>query len=58
MPRAVPSTWPDLPDEELLQLRLSDLPLKLKGTVLETRVDQLKQELSSRGPPKGMFHAP
>jgi putative zinc-binding metallo-peptidase len=49
MPRAVPSTWPDLPDEELLQLRMSDLPLKLKGTVLETRVDQLKQELASRG---------
>jgi hypothetical protein len=49
MPRAVPSTWPDLPDEELLQLRLSDLPLKLKGTVLDTRIDQLKQELASRG---------
>ncbi len=49
MPRAVPSNWPDLTDEELLQLRLSDLPVKLKGTVIEQRVDQLKQELAGRG---------
>jgi len=49
MPRAVSSNWPDLSDEELLKLRLSDLPLKLKGTVVETRIDQLKQELAARG---------
>jgi hypothetical protein len=49
MPKAVPSNWADLPDEELLQLRLSDLPIKLDGTVLETRIDQLKSELAARG---------
>jgi hypothetical protein len=49
MPRGVPSNWPDLSDEELLKLRLSDLPLKLEGTVVETRIDQLKRELDSRG---------
>jgi hypothetical protein len=49
MPRGVPSNWPDLPDEDLLPLRLADLPLKLEGTVVETRIAQLKNELSSRG---------
>jgi hypothetical protein len=49
MPTAVPSNWPDLSDEELLNLRLSDLPVKLDGTVLETRIDQLKRELKDRG---------
>jgi hypothetical protein len=49
MARAVPSTWPDLPDEELLSLRMSDLPLKLEGTVVETRIAQLRKELSDRG---------
>jgi hypothetical protein len=49
MPRSVPSNWPDLPDEELLDLRMSQLPLKLEGTVVETRIEQLKKELSDRG---------
>ena len=49
MPKAVSSNWPDLSDEELLDLRLSDLPLKIEGTVLETRIEQLKRELSARG---------
>ncbi len=49
MPLAVSSNWPDLSDEELLQLRLSDLPLKLEGTVVETRIEQLKRELEGRG---------
>ncbi len=49
MPRAVSSNWPDLSDEELLQLRLADLPLSLEGTVVETRIDQLKRELAARG---------
>jgi putative zinc-binding metallo-peptidase len=47
--RAVPSNWPDLPDEELLNLRMSALPLKLEGTVVEARIDQLRQELADRG---------
>ena len=41
MPRSVPSNWPELPDEELLDLRMSQLPLKLEGTVVETRIEQL-----------------
>ena len=49
MPRAVSSNWPDLSDEELLNLRLADLPLSLEGTVVETRIDQLKRELEARG---------
>jgi hypothetical protein len=49
MPRSVPSNWPDLPDEDLLNLRMSDLSLKLEGTVVETRIAQLRKELSDRG---------
>src|SRR5690348_1027452 len=49
MPGGVPSNWAELSDEELLKLRLCDLPLKIEGTVLETRIDQLKSELASRG---------
>src|SRR5688500_9681522 len=49
MPRSVPSNWPDLPDEELLNLRLSQLPLKLDGTLVESRIEQLQKELSDRG---------
>jgi hypothetical protein len=49
MPRGVPSNWPELSDEELLKLRLCDLPLKIEGTVLETRINQLKAELAARG---------
>lgn len=49
MPKAVSSNWPELSDEQLLNLRLSELPLTLDGTVLEARIDQLKRELSARG---------
>jgi hypothetical protein len=50
MPRAaVPANWPDLPDEELLNLRLADLPLTLEGTVIETRLGELQAELAERG---------
>ena len=49
MPRAVSSNWPDLSDDELLQLRLSDLPLKLEGTVVLARIEQLQRELEARG---------
>ncbi|MGE0464588.1 MAG: hypothetical protein AB7Q16_24740 [Vicinamibacterales bacterium] len=46
---SVPDNWAELPDESLLDLRLSDLPLTLAGTVMETRVAQLKSELAARG---------
>lgn len=50
MPRAaVPASWPDLPDEDLLNLRLADLPITLAGTVIETRLHQLRAELAERG---------
>jgi hypothetical protein len=38
-----------LTDEQLLDTRLCDLPLSLKGTPLERRMDQLYQELHARG---------
>ena len=50
MPRpSAPPNWADLPDEELLNLRLAELPLQLAGSVVESRVTQLKSELEARG---------
>ncbi|MSO51945.1 MAG: hypothetical protein EXQ51_05950, partial [Acidobacteria bacterium] len=49
MPNAAPPDWPDLPDEQLLNLRLSELPLRLDGTVVESRISQLNAELAARG---------
>jgi hypothetical protein len=49
MPRGdVPANWPELPDEQLLNLQLADLPLKLEGTVMEGRIAQLRAELEAR----------
>ena len=45
----VPANWTDLPDEELLNLRLADLPIRLEGTVVETRIAQLRSELDAIG---------
>jgi hypothetical protein len=47
--RAVPPNWYELPDQALLDLRLADLPLSFKGTVMEGRVAQLCRELRDRG---------
>jgi hypothetical protein len=44
----VPANWPDLPDEQLLDLRLADLPLTLAGSIVETRIAQLRAELDVR----------
>jgi hypothetical protein len=41
--------WDLLTDEQLLDLRLCDLPLRIKGTPLEQRVRRLYQELEERG---------
>ena len=38
-----------LTDEQLLDMRLCDLPLSIKGTHLEHRIDQLYGELDERG---------
>jgi len=50
MPGAVgvPATWADLPDDEFLNLRLADLPIQIEGTVLESRIAQLRSELEAR----------
>ena len=42
---AAPANWAELPDEQLLDLRLSDLPLKIEETQLEGRIAQLRSEL-------------
>ena len=44
----IPATWPDLTDEELLDLRFADLPLQIEGTVLEGRLRRLRAELEAR----------
>src|SRR5262245_109402 len=40
--------WPELSDEQLLDVRLSDLRLSISGT-LASRIDQLRAELETRG---------
>ena len=49
MPPSVPPDWPELGDEQLLSLRLSDLPLKVEGSLLEGRLGRLRAELEARG---------
>ncbi len=44
----IPADWATLPEDELLNLRLADLPLRVEGSVLEGRVDELRQELAAR----------
>ncbi len=40
--------WPDFSDEQLLDVRLADLPLSIDGTLAE-RIAQLRAELADRG---------
>ncbi len=47
--RPVPSDWVNLPDEQLLDLRLCDLPLTIDGSGLEARIAALYEELAARG---------
>ncbi len=42
-------SWAQLTDEELLAWRIRDLGLTIVGTELETRIEQLWQELGARG---------
>ena len=44
----VPADWPERPDEELLNVKLSELPLVIEGT-LAARVAQLHAELEACG---------
>lgn len=41
--------WAELPDEELLKIRICDLDLKIEGTIVEERVGRLYEELDYRG---------
>ncbi|MCZ6793780.1 MAG: putative zinc-binding metallopeptidase [Planctomycetota bacterium] len=43
------ASWARLADEELLDLRLCDLELEIKGTALERRIQELYGELEQRG---------
>ena len=40
--------WPDFGDEQLLDVRLADLPLQIEGTLAD-RIGQLRSELTDRG---------
>ena len=41
--------WADWPDEELLDMRMCDLDVRIEGTDLEERIEQLYGELKDRG---------
>jgi hypothetical protein len=47
--KAFKSSWHRMPDDELLDVRLCDLPLKVEGTPLAERVERINYELELRG---------
>ncbi len=47
--RGAIADWRELSDEQLLRLRISDLPLRIEDTPLENRVARLYEELNHRG---------
>src|SRR6187549_2833267 len=48
-PVTEPRPWYELPDEELLDLRFSDLGLRIEGSWLEDRIATLLHELAAKG---------
>ena len=42
---SAPPTWTELTDDELLNLRLADLPLTFEGSVMQGRIAELRAEL-------------
>ncbi len=44
-----PADWASLPDDQLLELRMCDLDLKIEGTELEGRIATVTRELEARG---------
>ena len=44
-----PPEWWALPDEQLLDVRMCDLPIAIEGSWVEPRVAQLRRELGERG---------
>ncbi len=49
MPRPLRYPWVNLPDKELLELRFSDLGLRLETSLLARRVKRLHAELAAKG---------
>ena len=45
----LPPDWPSLSDEQLLDIRMSDLPRDIAGTMVEERIAELRRELDARG---------
>jgi hypothetical protein len=41
--------WHRLTDDQLLDLRICDLPIKIKGSFLEPHIKRLYSELNTRG---------
>lgn len=48
-PVSSPAEWENLPDEDILRMRIRDLGLRIEGTALEGRIQRLYSELESRG---------
>jgi hypothetical protein len=44
----VPADWPALSDDQLLDLRMSELPIDIEGSKLAKRIAQLREELAAR----------
>ena len=44
----VPEQWAELPDEQLLDLRMCDLPIALPGGIMQGRIAELQAELDTR----------
>ncbi|MBL8753542.1 MAG: hypothetical protein JNK15_09595 [Planctomycetes bacterium] len=47
--KATAPWWAELPTEELLDVRLCDLDLRLEGTAMQARLDRLHDELAQKG---------
>ncbi len=45
----LPPDWPSLSDEQLLDVRMGDLPLQIPGTMMEERIAEIDRELRERG---------
>src|SRR6187549_3073716 len=44
-----PDEWASWPDEQLLDLRVSQLGVTIEGSILESRIAELQRELDARG---------
>ncbi len=49
VPAPLPPDWVSWPDEQLLDVRLCDLPVRIEGSLLEERIAELRRELAGRG---------